>query len=220
MVIEYIKFYYRNLIGNEKKFKDEQRLQRHLSLQRSQLDCDFKRRPTEPHCLVRLLYSYSQTAKSNLLAPPCLTINLNSHCHACKVLGDSAYTLNQIIPKSAFKFTKGEDMIKEYVYTGDSGKAKSTEQQRRMDRKNILSTTLTYSVKQANQSTVTTAATAPLLHTTIKKSADRTRMFCAPLSCQRQRAGSLLRLSMARTSTAGSRRLQRRLICCRLNIRC
>jgi len=44
------------------------------------------------------------------------------HCNACKTLSGGAYTLNQIVPKSAFKFTKGEDKVKKYTYTGDSGK--------------------------------------------------------------------------------------------------
>lgn len=31
--------------------------------------------------------------------------------------------MNQIIPKSALKFTKGEDQLKKYAYKGDSGKS-------------------------------------------------------------------------------------------------
>lgn len=30
--------------------------------------------------------------------------------------------MNQIVPKSALKFTKGGDDLKKYTYTGDSGK--------------------------------------------------------------------------------------------------
>lgn len=44
-----------------------------------------------------------------------------SHCDTCKYLGGGAYSLNQIIPKSALKITKGG--LKTYTYHGDSGKA-------------------------------------------------------------------------------------------------
>jgi hypothetical protein len=44
-----------------------------------------------------------------------------SHCDACKALSTGAFTLNQIIPKSALKFTKGEEALKTYTYKGDSG---------------------------------------------------------------------------------------------------
>lgn len=50
-----------------------------------------------------------------------LTPNLNSHCDTCKILGGGAYTMNQIIPKSALKITKGGEPGK-YTYYGDSGK--------------------------------------------------------------------------------------------------
>lgn len=53
--------------------------------------------------------------------PTKLTNNLNSHCDTCKILGGGAYTLNQIIPKSALKITKGGEPGK-YTYYGDSGK--------------------------------------------------------------------------------------------------
>ncbi|KAI9689269.1 MAG: hypothetical protein M1820_010180 [Bogoriella megaspora] len=43
------------------------------------------------------------------------------HCDTCKILGGGAFTLNQIIPKSALKFTKGGDALKAYSYKGDSG---------------------------------------------------------------------------------------------------
>jgi len=44
------------------------------------------------------------------------------HCDTCKSLSGGAFTLNQIIPKSALKFTKGGDALKMYSYSGDSGK--------------------------------------------------------------------------------------------------
>lgn len=43
------------------------------------------------------------------------------HCNTCKVLSGGAFTLNQIVPKEALKFTKGGDALKLYTYTGDSG---------------------------------------------------------------------------------------------------
>ncbi|KAF1990287.1 hypothetical protein K402DRAFT_460393 [Aulographum hederae CBS 113979] len=43
------------------------------------------------------------------------------HCDTCKVLGGGAFTLNQIVPKSAISFSKGGDSIKAYTYKGDSG---------------------------------------------------------------------------------------------------
>jgi hypothetical protein len=42
-----------------------------------------------------------------------------SHCNTCKFLSGSAYTLNQIVPKSDFKITKGS--TKTFTYYGDSG---------------------------------------------------------------------------------------------------
>ena len=45
-----------------------------------------------------------------------------SHCNTCKALSGGAFTLNQMVPKSALKFTKGGDELKKYVYSGDSGK--------------------------------------------------------------------------------------------------
>lgn len=54
-----------------------------------------------------------------------LTPNLNSHCDTCKILGGGAYTMNQIIPKSALKITKGGEPGK-YTYYGDSGKVTSS----------------------------------------------------------------------------------------------
>jgi len=45
------------------------------------------------------------------------------HCNACKVLSGGESTLNQIIPKSALKFTKGGDNLGKYTYQGDSGKS-------------------------------------------------------------------------------------------------
>ncbi|CAK1357801.1 unnamed protein product [Cercospora beticola] len=44
------------------------------------------------------------------------------HCDTCKILGGGAYTMNQIIPKSALNITKGGEPSK-YTYYGDSGKA-------------------------------------------------------------------------------------------------
>lgn len=43
------------------------------------------------------------------------------HCDTCKSLSGGAYTLNQIIPAEALKFTKGGDALKKYTYKGDSG---------------------------------------------------------------------------------------------------
>ncbi|KAF1916456.1 Mss4-like protein [Ampelomyces quisqualis] len=42
------------------------------------------------------------------------------HCDTCKLLSGSPYTLNQIIPQTALKITKGRDLGK-YTYKGDSG---------------------------------------------------------------------------------------------------
>jgi hypothetical protein len=47
---------------------------------------------------------------------------MNSHCDTCKYLSGGPYTLNQIIPKSALKITKGESNLGDYTYKGDSGK--------------------------------------------------------------------------------------------------
>ncbi|KAF2708038.1 hypothetical protein K504DRAFT_381707 [Pleomassaria siparia CBS 279.74] len=44
------------------------------------------------------------------------------HCDTCKELSGSTFTLNQIIPKSALKITKGEDKLGKYTYYGESGK--------------------------------------------------------------------------------------------------
>jgi len=41
------------------------------------------------------------------------------HCGACKIMGGGEFTLNQIIPKSNLKITKGD--LKTYTYKGDSG---------------------------------------------------------------------------------------------------
>jgi hypothetical protein len=43
------------------------------------------------------------------------------HCDTCKALSGGTFTLNQIVPADALKFTKGGDALKKYVYTGDSG---------------------------------------------------------------------------------------------------
>jgi len=43
------------------------------------------------------------------------------HCNTCKTLSGGAYTLNQIVPKDALKFTKGGDALKMFTYKGDSG---------------------------------------------------------------------------------------------------
>lgn len=51
-------------------------------------------------------------------------LTLNSHCDTCKILSGGAFTLNQIVPKSAIKLTKGPEPGK-YTYYGDSGKSKS-----------------------------------------------------------------------------------------------
>ena len=38
-------------------------------------------------------------------------------------MSGGTYTLNQIVPKSNLKITKGEDQLKKYTYKGDSGKS-------------------------------------------------------------------------------------------------
>ena len=48
-----------------------------------------------------------------------------SYCRACQLIGGGAFTLNQIIDKSALKFTKGEHKLKKYTHKGDSGMAES-----------------------------------------------------------------------------------------------
>ncbi|KAK5122648.1 hypothetical protein LTR85_003911 [Meristemomyces frigidus] len=42
------------------------------------------------------------------------------HCDTCKILGGGAFTMNQIIPKSALKITSGGEPGN-YKYKGDSG---------------------------------------------------------------------------------------------------
>lgn len=42
------------------------------------------------------------------------------HCDTCKILGGGAFTMNQIIPKSALKITQGGEPAA-YTYYGDSG---------------------------------------------------------------------------------------------------
>lgn len=42
------------------------------------------------------------------------------HCDTCKILGGGAFTMNQIVPKSALKITEGGEPAK-YTYYGDSG---------------------------------------------------------------------------------------------------
>ncbi|KAA6416065.1 MAG: hypothetical protein FRX48_00784 [Lasallia pustulata] len=42
------------------------------------------------------------------------------HCDTCKQLGGGAYSLNQIVPESDLKITKGT--TKTYTYYGESGK--------------------------------------------------------------------------------------------------
>lgn len=59
------------------------------------------------------LFFLPQLSSAQLTSP--------SHCDTCKILGGGAYTLNQIIPKSALKITKGGEPGK-YTYYGDSGK--------------------------------------------------------------------------------------------------
>jgi len=44
-----------------------------------------------------------------------------SHCNTCKKLSGGAYTLNQIVPSSDLKITKGENDLKIYEYAGASG---------------------------------------------------------------------------------------------------
>ncbi|KAL9090944.1 MAG: hypothetical protein Q9159_001687 [Coniocarpon cinnabarinum] len=43
------------------------------------------------------------------------------HCDTCKYLGGGSYTLNQIIPRSNLKITRGK--LNTYTYKGDSGKS-------------------------------------------------------------------------------------------------
>jgi len=45
------------------------------------------------------------------------------HCDVCKVISGSAWTMNQIIPRSALQFTKGGEELKKYTYYGESGNA-------------------------------------------------------------------------------------------------
>jgi hypothetical protein len=50
-----------------------------------------------------------------------LTDQTFSHCNTCKKLSGGAYTLNQIVPSSNLKITKGEKDLKIYEYAGASG---------------------------------------------------------------------------------------------------
>ncbi|KAF2404064.1 hypothetical protein EJ06DRAFT_470566 [Trichodelitschia bisporula] len=43
------------------------------------------------------------------------------HCGACKAMSSSGYSQNQMVPKSAFRYTKGEELISSYTYTSDNG---------------------------------------------------------------------------------------------------
>ena len=47
---------------------------------------------------------------------------MHSHCNTCKALSGATYTLNQIIPTTALKISKGGDALGKYRYKGDSGK--------------------------------------------------------------------------------------------------
>lgn len=60
-------------------------------------------------------------ARTNCNKNPIPLTPKRSHCDTCKILSGSTYTLNQIIPKSALKITKGGNALKSYTYKGDSG---------------------------------------------------------------------------------------------------
>ena len=72
-----------------------------------------------------ILFSECQRSESSQNQTLCswknwLTFLFNSHCDTCKSLGGGAYSLNQIIPKSDLKVTKGN--LRAYTYQGASGK--------------------------------------------------------------------------------------------------
>lgn len=49
-----------------------------------------------------------------------MTYSLIGHCNVCKKMSGGAYTMNQIIPKSALTYTN-ESNLKKYTYKGLSG---------------------------------------------------------------------------------------------------
>ena len=69
-------------------------------------------RPGKPYSLVR--------APHIVPIPMSETLTNSSHCDTCKFLSGGAFTMNQIIPKSQLKITKGGEPSK-YTYYGDSG---------------------------------------------------------------------------------------------------
>ena len=65
--------------------------------------------------------TYTHNTASTYYGGSPADISQLSHCDTCKILGGGAYTLNQIVPKSALKLNKGGDSLKSYTYKGDSG---------------------------------------------------------------------------------------------------
>jgi hypothetical protein len=99
-----------------------------------------------------------------------MCVSKHSHCNTCKYLSGSAFTLNQIIPKSALDITKGGDKLGKYTYYGESGAFVLAF---------LLMATCTYAERQARVFTAITAPIAQLMFTTIKKSWAMTRLCCA-----------------------------------------
>lgn len=118
---------------------------------------------------------------------------LSSHCNACKVIGGSAFTLNQLLPKDKFKITKGD--VKCYTYKGDSGMFLIEHLKNIED-----SLTLVY---QATRFIVTTAPTAPRIPTTTRPLL-ATRTSCEPPCSRAQRSGMLHLRFTLESSTPGN----------------
>ena len=71
-----------------------------------------------PSSLFPLLFPFFFPLNISLI----LSLRTNSHCNTCKITAGSAFSLNQIVPKTDLKITKGEGQLTDYIYKGDSGK--------------------------------------------------------------------------------------------------
>jgi hypothetical protein len=121
-----------------------------------------------------------------------------SHCDTCKSLGGGAYSLNQIVPKSAIDITKGS--LKAYTYYGESGTFESLNSYAKM----WVSKSTDSS--QEKQSTATTAPIAPVTSTITRRSWAQTPSYCAPSCSMAARSSSQRLKSSARPSWHGSRK--------------
>lgn len=147
-------------------------------------------------------------------------LTFRSHCDTCKILGGGAYTLNQIIPKSALKITKGGEPGK-YTYYGDSGKVPFPPHQSLPSLNHPPPSFLTPPLfGEYRQSTATSAPNVPLTSTIIKKSWARKPLLLERHFCEmHERHLGLGRKFMGRRKWPGNRGLRRLLRRCRLRER-